>query len=710
MAERPASLPVDIIVPVAGAAEDFARCAASLGLATDFVRHRLVVVLDGEPRGDEAAAIEAALAGLKAVPTRAIEVLVNPERRGFVASVNRGMALSDRDVILLNSDTVVTPRWVEKMQEAACSSPEVATVTPFSNHATICSLPEPLGENAVPAGYTIDSFARLIEERSLRAYPRLPTGVGFCLYVKRRALDELGPFDEAAFGAGYGEEVDFCLRAAGRGFVHLLDDATFVYHAGQKSFGRRRKRRVEAGHRVIRRRHPDFFPALARFLAADPLAPLRRRVIEALAPPRASRRPPATILHLVHGWPPYNSAGTEGYARSLALRQAARREVFAYTRLADRGREHGDAIALFDHGVRVRLAVNNFEQRNPLARNALHDPVLARDFGRFLERARPALAHVHHLAGHGLSLLAMLARRRIPIVFQAQDWWMLCARANLLDRERHSCSGPGAGKCSACLPMTGLPAAGLWNPLLYALRNRWARRLLQRSSAVVMGSEFIAQSLSRHGLLDGLPEVHVLPYGVELPGTPPRRPAVARHLPLRFGCIGSMQPHKGLHLAVAAFRGISPAQASLDIWGDPAADPAYARELQELAAGAPVAFHGRFAEEEKAGLLAGLDALIVPSLGLESFGLVAREAMACGTPVLLARGSALAELASELPAEASFPPGDAAELRARLDVLIERPETLAEWARRLPPVKGMDAHAEEIEGVYERVLSRAETP
>ncbi len=691
-------------MPVAGAAADFARCAESLATATDLSRHRLVVVLDGE-QGEEGVAIEAAIERLKEDPGRAVEVVQNSERRGFVGSVNRGMALSGRDVILLNSDTVVTAGWVEKMQAAALSAPEVATVTPFSNHATLCSLPEPFAENAVPAGHTIDTFARLVEESSLRAYPRIPTGVGFCLYVKRRALDELGLFDEEAFGDGYGEEVDFCLRAAARGWAHVLDDATFIYHAGQKSFGQSRQRRVEAAHRVIRRRHPAYLGTVARFMAGDPLAPQRRRVVEALAPPRHRRKPPARVLHLVHGWPPYSSAGTEGYARSLVLRQAARREVFAYARLADRGREHGDAVELFDHGASVRLVTNNFTQRNPVARNALHDPALTRDFDRFLDRARPALAHVHHLAGHGLSLAAALARRHIPIVFQAQDWWMLCARANLLDRERRVCSGPGPGKCSACLPMTALPGAALWSPLLYAARNLWARRLLQSASAVVMGSEHIARSLGAHGLLDGIEQVYVLPYGVELPGLPRGEP-VTRKLPLRFGCIGSVQPHKGIHVAVAAFRGLDPLRTSLEIWGDPGADPAYALELEALAQGAPVRFRGRFAEEEKFAILSGLDALIVPSLGYESFGLVAREAMACGTPVLLARGSALAELSSELPAEVFFTPGSSSELRARLEMLIRRPETLAEWERSLPRVKSMDEHAEEIERIYERVLAR----
>ena len=104
----------------------------------------------------------------------------------------------------------------------------------------------------------------------------------------------------------------------------------------------------------------------------------------------------------------------------------------------------------------MRLVVNNFTQRDPRSRNALRDLRIEADFARLLDGFRPDLLHVHHLAGHALSLPAIARRRGIPVVYQAQDWWAACARANLLDRERRLCSGPGLGKCSRCLPATAL--------------------------------------------------------------------------------------------------------------------------------------------------------------------------------------------------------------------------------------------------------------
>ncbi len=756
--------PVDVIVPIHGAAEALDRCLRSLATHTDLGRHRLLLVLDGpQPAAVTALVTPARLAALAA--SAGIETLRQPERRGFVASVNRGMAASGRDVVLLNSDTRVTAGWLEKLQGAAWSAPEIATATPFSNSATICSLPRFLESNALPAGWDVDGFGRLVEERSARARPRLPTGVGVCLYIKRKALDQLGQFDERSFGLGYGEESEFCMRALKAGYAHVLDDATFIFHEGHRSFGASRRRRVAAAHRRLAALHPEYLATVARFVREDPLRPLRQRVVAALLPRRrpARRGAPASVLHVVHGWPPWSPAGTEMYAAWLVRRQAERREVTVLSRIADPGRGLGDAVELLDGGARVRLLVRNFDERDPRSRNSLACRAVERDFARLLSEARPQLVHVHHLAGHAASLVGIARRRGIPVLYQVQDWWTPCARANLLDRERRLCSGPAPAKCAACLPLTGLPPAPLLNHLLYRYRTAATRRALRGAAAWVMGSRFIRDSYLELGLLRPGDAAHVLQYGVELTprlARPPRRPGA----PLHCGVIGSILPHKGIHVAAAAFAGIDPGQARLTVWGDPAIDPAYTRELVALgaavgsprAADAPaVTLAGRFEEERKAAIFATLDLLLIPSLGLESFGLVAREAMHHGVPVLASRRGALCEIfppASTPPATAAataaaatatkaagtamaartasptamaataamaatdaasgaesfgalFEAGDAEALRHWIERLIAEPALLAGWQSRLPPIKSADEHAEEIEDLYCRLLA-----
>ncbi|MET0554930.1 MAG: glycosyltransferase family 2 protein, partial [Vicinamibacteria bacterium] len=246
--------PLDVVVPVYFAHAEFRRCLASLLRHTDLARHRVIVVLDGPGQDEARAAVQLSSAA------DSFLVLENARRGGFVVSANRGMAASERDVILLNSDTEVTAGWVEKMQAAADSDGAIATVTPFSNNATLVSLPRPFEANALPSGFDADSFGRLVASVSRRAYPRLPTAVGVCMLIRRAVLRAIGPFDEERFGLGYGEENDFCMRASKAGFVHVLDDATFVFHAGQRSFGSSRPRLARAAMRSLTEAHPEYLP------------------------------------------------------------------------------------------------------------------------------------------------------------------------------------------------------------------------------------------------------------------------------------------------------------------------------------------------------------------------------------------------------------------------------------------------------------------
>jgi glycosyltransferase involved in cell wall biosynthesis/GT2 family glycosyltransferase len=692
---RPRPAGVDVIIPVYGAGAELARCLETVVRCTDLARHGLLLVIDGPQ--DEI--VERAI-----LTAPSATILRNEVRLGFVGSVNRGMRATERDVVLLNSDTVVTPRWLEKLIDAAVSSGDVGTVTPLSNHATLCSVPRAFEENLLPSGHDAASFGALVERVSLRTYPRLPTGVGVCFYIRRALLDDVGFFDEPHFGLGYGEENDFCMRALSRGWLHVADDATFIEHTGHRSFRASRAQLQRDAARTLDRLHPAYMPTIAAYMRADPLAPARARIAEALrsAVARPSSRAPKRVVHLIHGWPPFQFAGTELYGYWLVQRQLQWREVSVFGRFDDPAREQGQAVELNDRGARVRLVTNNFVQRNPLARNAIHDAMFDRAFERFLDEERPDLLHVHHLAGHAFSLPHVARRRGIPIVQQVQDWWSLCARVNLFRADWQRCSGPSLSKCARCAPLTRIAPAPLWNRTLHLIRRRAARSALAAADAYVMGSQFIRDDYERMHLFAPQKPVFVLPYGVDVASGGRRR---ARAGALRFGIIGSVLPHKGLHVAAAAFRSIDRSAATLHIWGNAAASPEYTAMLLEQSDDA-LSFEGRFAEEEKERIFASLDVLLVPSVGLESFGLAAREAMARAVPVVAANDGALSELFLEGGGGTLFPNGDANALEAIVRRIVERPALLDEWTARIVPPKSVDAHAEEIERVYEDVLRR----
>jgi GT2 family glycosyltransferase len=178
--------------------------------------------------------------------------------RGYAAACNHGIRLvASRDVILLNSDTVVGPRWTDSLRLAAYAAPRIGTVTPVSDNAWFASVPEE-GPNQMPPGLSAAETARFWLQAPEFAFDQ-HTGHGFCLYLRRDMLDDVGLLDEATFGGGYGEEIDLCLRAWNRGWQHRITTRAFVHHLHGASFAPlHRAFRIEASTAALQARYPEF--------------------------------------------------------------------------------------------------------------------------------------------------------------------------------------------------------------------------------------------------------------------------------------------------------------------------------------------------------------------------------------------------------------------------------------------------------------------
>ncbi len=244
-----------VVIPVFNAYEDVKQCVESLLKGTS--PETPILVLDD---GSTDKRIGEFFKNLEGVPvTSRLLYILKPVNTGFVNTVNLAFAVcKPRDIVIVNSDVVVPPGWLERLRAAAYHRSNIATATPLTNHGTIVSVP--YRNKPVPIeGMTVEEIDTRIRENSLRLYPVIPTAVGHCVYFKRTALDLVGYFDEA-FSPGYGEEVDFSQRAMLLGFCHVLADDLFVYHKGSRSFGRRgnenRVRIRESHEAIIRTRYP----------------------------------------------------------------------------------------------------------------------------------------------------------------------------------------------------------------------------------------------------------------------------------------------------------------------------------------------------------------------------------------------------------------------------------------------------------------------
>ncbi|MGD9984408.1 MAG: glycosyltransferase [Porticoccaceae bacterium] len=268
--------PVDIIVPAYRGFQVTRRCIESVLGSRCRTPFELVVVDDASPEPELSAWLdEQAAAGH-------IGLQRNPENLGFVATVNRAMALHpERDAVLLNSDTEVAGNWLDRLLACAATDPRIATVTPFSNNGSICSYPNMLESNSLPADWPLAELDALFATVNAGQCLDLPTGVGFCMYVRRACWTDLDGFDLDRFSRGYGEETDFCMRAAKAGWRNVLCADVFVFHEGSVSFGAEREALMAEGAAAMAERHPEYHGLVMDFLRADPAHPWRDNVTRA---------------------------------------------------------------------------------------------------------------------------------------------------------------------------------------------------------------------------------------------------------------------------------------------------------------------------------------------------------------------------------------------------------------------------------------------
>jgi GT2 family glycosyltransferase len=476
--------PIDVIVPVYRDAHATRRCIESvLGAAND-TPYALIVIDDASPEA-EIKAYLATLAG-----EARVSLMENATNLGFVATVNRALALhDDRDVVLLNSDTEVASGWLDRLRQCAQAQDDVGTVTPFSNNATICAYPRCCADNPLPDGMSVADLDAVFKEVNAGACVDLPTGVGFCMYIRRACLEQVGHLDEAGFGRGYGEENDFSLRAAAKGWRNVLCADAFVYHQGGCSFADEREKLISQASEVLRQRYPDYTGTILRFMAEDSPGPLRRAVDIELARRRMARArgqaeaKGAITLHVTHDM----GGGIESWVSDFIEAEAEGRNLVL--KAFSEGVSVGDGLMLLAHPRdteplrvwRLDLPIVGSAESHPEYRRILDGIVREYDVGAVL---------VSSLIGHSLDILDT----GLPTLVVAHDYYPLCPAINMyFGGICDSCDASRLVRCTAENTDFNPPELGMPFEARASLRACFVERVLKNGVGVVAPSHAARQ-------------------------------------------------------------------------------------------------------------------------------------------------------------------------------------------------------------------------
>lgn len=534
---------VTVVIPVHDGGSAVLHCLRSIG-DTLPLDAKLLIIDDGSSDPEMIAALR------QMARQRNIDLVRHPHRLGFPHSANVGFrTAAGRDIVLLNSDTFVPPGWLERLQDAAYSAPNIGTVTPISNEASILSYPGPAGTNPRPDQATTNKLDRLAQRANGAATIDIPVGVGFCIYLRRDCLNATGAFRADVFTQGYGEENDFCLRARHLGWRNLALPGLFVGHIGGASFGDSGTHLQRRNGRIVEQLHPGYQALIEHHIATNPLASYRRQ-IDTLAWKQRDKAWQQAVVLITHN----EGGGVEQrLRRSIEAHTAAGRRPILLRPAEQSGQP--DAITVHD-GAADDLPNLMFTVPQEL-------PALL----RLLRSSKATCVEVHHLADHAAPIYQLITQLGVPYEVHVHDYAWFCPRISLVSGHNRYCGEPDPGECESCIRDNGhflrddITVAGL--------RDR-STEFLSAATRVVVPTDDTAIRMKRQ--LQGLPTVtvpHEDDFAIDFASSAgiitqkgrARANAKRRALVCMVGAIGV---HKGFDILLACARDSARRELDLD--------------------------------------------------------------------------------------------------------------------------------------------------
>lgn len=215
-----------IIIPNYNGCDMLRECIASIKQYTP-EPYEIIVVDNGSSDGT-----------LELCRAERVRLISSPVNRGFPAACNLGMKIAVGEaIVLLNNDTIVTPKWLDNMLACLYSSDDVGIVGPKSNFVS--------GRQMIEEPFTnIADMAQRMNVPDRRKWLEVQRIVGLCFLFKRQVLEQVGLMDER-FTPGHFEDDDYCYRARLAGYRLMISGDVFIYHHGSASFGKEKQDAVQ---------------------------------------------------------------------------------------------------------------------------------------------------------------------------------------------------------------------------------------------------------------------------------------------------------------------------------------------------------------------------------------------------------------------------------------------------------------------------------
>ncbi len=345
-----------------------------------------------------------------------------------------------------------------------------------------------------------------------------------------------------------------------------------------------------------------------------------------------------------------------------------------------------------------------------LASNTIFNRAAESEFKSIIHSYHPDIMHFQHILGFPLSYIAIACKSGVPVVISIHDFWILCPRIHLYNADEALCKDMGGGqKCISCIKKNLSFKDNLKNLPLYILftkekryqfftwRYRYAKELLNSVARILVPSDFVMNILTQHGV--NIQKIVVLPLSLQLPPSINVTRNFTRRM--RFGYIGSIQPHKGIQDLIKAFTTINSNRAELVIYG-PGSFGLVRKQISSNEI-SNINYIGVFNSKEKPQVYQSMDFLVITSRCYETFSFTAREALHYGTPVIAPAHSVFSEIIKDGSNGFLYRPLDWHSLAEVMDNIISQDTrlTVEETSLAMPP---FEEHIRNLFAIYDAVV------
>lgn len=584
---------VDLIVPVYNGYEFLENMFA--GIEKTAVPYQLYVVNDCSPD-------ERVLPYLReyAQSRENVVLLENGENLGFVQSVNRALEQTRHHVVLVNTDVMLPEQWLERLMMPIWNSDDVASTTPFTNSGTICSFPRFCENNHIfmnKSEEEIDRYFRMVQPQ----YVQMPTGVGFCMGMNRKVIDEIGNLDADTFYKGYGEENDWCQRAIHAGYCNVQVENLFVWHKHGGSFlSEDKKRYIERNSAILEKRYPEYKNDVNIYCTIDPNYQVREYVKMRMIQDNTK----TFVLVFDHNW----GGGANKYMEKQCKSILSNRDT-AVMRIVENA-DDGLQMIVYYEEYQAEFGIDRLDDIYKVLQNHIVSDIIVNEL--------VAYKHIVQVQ----EFIADLKRRfKTEITMLCHDFYPVCPSIYLLnDQQKHCFLPANVEECEKCY-RNNTNKMNLEYVSISSWRSIWAGFLSQCDHVITFSEN------TKSYYEQCYPDIHyeVVPHQVDY--IEPVEKIDKTSDIITIGYIGNMMPSKGSEILIRMAELIEEQglNARIVVVG-----PNLSTSTNEH-----LLIHGKYSRDELPDLMKEyqVDIVFIASIWPETFSYTTEEAIKMGMKV-----------------------------------------------------------------------------